>query len=466
MFRSGAQLMFLTLIVGVFLMRESGREPLNSVNERFVDFLADNARRSEGPAPATLVRIDDVSLKEHPLPWTPGDYALFFNAAVALNPEVIATDEILDWKLQNLSPEIAQTFTQYSQILRDNIRKSPRTLLGAELSYPEDADRIPPLESIAGLRKVTGDVTSIPEFRIVEAQASEELRLATVQGFTTWPAHNKSSRTAPLLLRYCGQIVPSFVLQAAMLWEKVTPDEVEVEIARHIRLGKRVVIPIDAQGRMRINFALPIGRCSFEDLVVGAEQKDAKAKAAAPSDLFTGRAILLSRTDVNAARYPVMFDSPRSRGELFALALGTIQNRAFVRSVPWWSEWAFIGFFTIAAGFVPYLRRSHVLILGVVAILASLVAALGLIGAKLIALPVIVPLGLTLFLVLARFLTPNRPPSVTVPPVATVPIATPAPSPSAEQSSSPATTVPTPAIAAPQDPKQPETVSSSKPPAI
>jgi hypothetical protein len=466
MFRTGAQLMFLTLIVGILLMRESGREPLDSANERFVDFLASYARRSEKPAPATLVAIDDVSLKEHPLPWTPGDYALFFNAAVALSPEVIATDEILDWKLESLSPETAQTFTQYAQILRDNVRKSPRTLLGAELSYPDDADRIPPLESIAGLRKVTGNVTSIPEYRVVEAQASEELRLATVQGFTTWPADAKSTRTAPLLLRYCGQIVPSFVLQAAMLWEKVTPEEVEVEVGRHIRLGNRVVIPIDAQGRMRINFALPIGRCGFEDLVVGAEQKDAKARAAAPSDLFTGRAILLSRTDVNNAKYPVALDTNRPRGELFALALGTIQNRAFVHSLPWWTEWAYIGFFTIAAGFVPYLRRSQVLILGVVAILACVVAALALIGAKLIALPVIVPVGLTLFLVIARFLTPNRPPVPLALSPAAAPATAPAPStPSAEQSSSPAKTVTATAPAPLQDPVPSETVSSPKPPA-
>src|SRR5688572_18852700 len=122
MFRTGAQLIFLTLIVGVVLLRESEREPLAGANERFTDFLAANARRTEKAPPVTLVGIDDVSLKEHPRPWTPGDYALFFNAAVTFNPEVIATDEILDWKLENASPESAETFTQYAQILRENVR--------------------------------------------------------------------------------------------------------------------------------------------------------------------------------------------------------------------------------------------------------------------------------------------------------------------------------------------------------
>src|SRR4030095_3965913 len=202
--------------------------------------------------------------------------------------------------------------------------------------------------------------------------------------------------------------VPSFVLQTAMLWEEVTPDDVEIEVGSHIRLGGRVTIPIDAAGRMRVNMTLPIGRCGVEDLLVMAEQKDAKTRTVSRTDLFSSRALVLSRTDANADLIPVAFDRARPRGELAALALGTIQNRLFIRSVPRWTNWAVIGFFTLAAGFVPGLKRSHVLILGSVAILASLVAALALIGAGLIAFPAIVPVGLTVFLIIARFLTPNR----------------------------------------------------------
>jgi hypothetical protein len=444
MFRTGPQLMFLTLIVGVLLVRESDRKPLNAANERFIDFLAENARRSEKAAPVTLIGLDEASLRERPLPWSPGDYALFFNAANNFHPQLVATDEILDWKLESLSPETSQTFAQYSQMLRENIRKSPRTVLGAELSFPDDADRIPPLESIAGLRNVKGDVSFIPEFRVIESQASEELRLASVQGFTTWPAARSSTRTAPLLLRYCGQIVPSLVLQTAMLWEEVTPDDVEVEVGDHIRLGGRVTIPIDAAGRMRVNITLPIGRCSVDDLLVKAEQKDAKTRTASRADVFSSRALFLSRTDSNAHLIPVAFDRARPRGELAALALGTIQNRLFIRSVPWWTNLAIIALFTLAAGFVPGLKRGHVFILGSVAILASLVSALALIGATLIAFPAIIPVGLTLFLVIARFLTPNRAMKTSAPPTSATPSTSAAPSTSPIAAST--TTSPPPAI--------------------
>ncbi|HET6408652.1 MAG TPA: CHASE2 domain-containing protein [Chthoniobacteraceae bacterium] len=407
MFRTGAQLMFFTLIVGIVLTRESGRDPLKAADERFVDFLAANARRKEVQPPVAVVAIDDISLREHPRPWTPGDYALFFNAANSFRPEFLATDEILDWDAAKLPPENQQTFAQYAQLLRENLRKSPRVLLGAELSFPEDADRLPPLESIAGLRHVTGNVAAIPEFRVIEFQAAEDLRLASVQGFSTLPKATGSTRSIPLVLRYCGQVVPTFVLQAAMLWEKVTPDEVEVVLGQHISLGGRINIPIDEAGRMRVNLAVPFDKCSFEDLVVSAEQREAKSRTVIPAGLLSDKAVLLTRTDRDTPLISIALDRPRPRGELFALALGTIQTRAFIHAPPIWTNWAIVAFFTIAAGFVPWLRRSQTVILGLVAILAVSVAALALIGMKLLAVPVVVPVGLSLFLIIARLLTPD-----------------------------------------------------------
>jgi hypothetical protein len=458
MFRTGAQLMFLTLIVGLVLMRESEREPVNAVDERVIDFLAANARRKELPAPVTLVGIDEVSLKEHPLPWTPGDYALFFNAAVTFKPEVLATDEILDWNLDKKSPEIAQTFAQYAQMLRENIRKSPRTVLGAELSYPEDADRIPPLESIAGLRNVKGAVALIPNIESSKPRPPRNCALQPSKG--SQPGQHITNPLAQLPCSFviAGRSCLPLCCKRQCFGRRSPRKKSKSKWGRHIRLGERVTIPIDAAGRMRVNLALPIGRCSFEDLVVAAEQKDANASPSAVSELFTAHALLLSRTDRNVAKIPVTLDQPRPRGEFFALALGTIQNRSFIHSVPWWTNWAFVGFFTAAAAFVPYTRRSLVLILGSVSIFASLVTALGLIGTKLIALPVIVPIGLTLFLVVARFLTPDR---MTAPGAPSASPATP-PVPaavttvaSAEQSSSPATS------ATPAPPSPPPTVPAT-----
>ena len=406
MFRTRAQFMALTLLAGIFLLRESSREPLAGLNERLIDFLSANARREEKPAPVTLVAIDEASQHEHPLPWSPGDFALFFNSANSLHPDLISTDEVLDWNAEDRgSQEAQQSFAQYSQILCENVRKSTRTVLGASLNYPEDADRIPPLEAIAGLRNVKGDTRAIPEFRVIETQPDEELRMASTQGFTNLPVARGSSRSVPLLLRYCGQVVPSFVLQSAILWEKITPDDVEVELGSQIRLGNHTVIPIDSAGCMRVNLALPIGRCTLEDVIVAAEQSDAKAKSAS-AESFSGKALVLSRTDSKAPMVEVALGSPHPRGEFFALALGTIQSRAFIRSAPSWSNWAAIAFFTLASLAVPKLSRGLTALLGTIAILVVALVALAIVGTKLIALSMVVPVGLAAFVVVARAVSP------------------------------------------------------------
>ena len=40
----------------------------------------------------------------------------------------------------------------------------------------------------------------------------------------------------PMLFQYRGEVIPSFALQAILLWMRVTPGEVKVDIGRSISL--------------------------------------------------------------------------------------------------------------------------------------------------------------------------------------------------------------------------------------
>ena len=62
------------------------------------------------------------------------------------------------------------------------------------------------------LRHAVGDLNSIPEFTAIEAQAHEDFRLSSVTGFTNLPRATRFTRMVPLVFRYHGQVVPSFVL--------------------------------------------------------------------------------------------------------------------------------------------------------------------------------------------------------------------------------------------------------------
>ena len=407
MFRTGAQLFILTLLVGLFLMREAGRDPALRLDESFADFLAMNAQRQEPPARVTLVRIDDSNLKGHPWPWSPLDFALFFQSANGFQPEVLATDELFAWDRSQLAPEAVSKFNQYEQILREQVLKGRRVLLGAQLGFPEDPDKLPPLEPTPVIRQVTGDLGLVPEFTAIELQASEDFRLSTTAGFTNLPGKDNWHRSVPLVLRYRGQLVPTFVLQAALLSEKATLEEVAVKLGEQITVGDRLSIPIDASGQMRVDFGADRDQCGLDDLVLAAEQRDAGSMPRLPADIFGGRLLLLSRTDSEAAQLHLARGRPGSRGELFAAAVATIQARSFIHRAPWWSDLVIIGFFALLALWIPRWSKGLTVFLGLVAVPSYILMALALFGSKLMWISGLIPAGLILFLILYRLATPN-----------------------------------------------------------
>ena len=139
MFRTGAQFVFVVLLTGLLLINQSRTEPLAAWENSFADFLAVNSRRYAAPAPVVLVAIDDASLADHPWPWNPLQYSLFFQAALPLKPEAICIDQVLDWERALVLPEDQnRKLPQYEKLLRGGILRAPKMLLGATLGLPAD----------------------------------------------------------------------------------------------------------------------------------------------------------------------------------------------------------------------------------------------------------------------------------------------------------------------------------------
>lgn len=408
MSRTGAQLTILTLIVGLFLTRESRLPPLDAIEESFADFLAMNSRRTEQPAAVTLVGINESSLREHPLPWTPLDYALFFRSAGVFRPEIVATDAALAWDEKAMRPEAQNKFTQYKTMLREQVLRSPKVLLGAQLGFPEDPDAERPVEVVPVLRHVKGELAALPDFPIVEAQADEDYRLSSTLGFRNLPGASNWHRAVPLLYRYRGQVVPSLVLQAALMWEKLSLEDVRVELGARVALGDLVEIPIDVAGRMRVDFGVPRGRCGFDDLVLAAEQADAKSEARnLPPETFSGKLLLLSRVDEASRTLRLAAGRAGSAGELFTAAIATIQSRTFIRRAPPWADAVLIGVAMLASLWLPCWRRGRVAFFAILALIAYVLAALWIFGSELIWMPITLPTGLAVFLALYRLATPG-----------------------------------------------------------
>jgi hypothetical protein len=396
-------------------MRESRLDPLAGLDESFADFLSRNSLRSEEGAPLTLVEIDDESLREHGWPWTPLDFALFFQAGATFRPEILATDELLLWKEDERGEP--GKLPQYKKILREHILRAPKVLLGSELGFPEDPEVIPPLQEVTLIRKVKGDLSRIPEFTAVAAQPEEDFRLSGTIGFTNIPQGERAVHSVPLLLRYRGQVVPAFTLQAILLWEKVSADDLVVEAGHRIILNDQVEIPIDEFGRMRVDFGVPRGRCGFEDLVLASAQQEAQRPPSLASGLLAGKLLMLSRADRAAQTVPLAAARSGSRGELLAAGIATIQSRSFMKRAPLAFDCALLLVAALAGYRAPRWKKRSLWITGLVLAAVYILVALALFAKTLLWMPIVFPAGLLVFLILFRTVTPDygRAPIVTPP---------------------------------------------------
>ena len=315
---------------------------------------------------------------------------MFFQSGNNFNAELLATDEILSWSEEE-TDERSQKLPQYKKILRDQILRSPKVLLGARLGFPEDPEIIPPLQEVPLIRNLKGDLNAIPEYTAIEKQAEEGFRLSSVLGFVNLPDAGTPFHSVPLLFRYRGQVVPSFVLEAFLMWEKLTPDDLAVEAGKRIIVGGQFDIPIDARGRMRVDFGVPRTRCGFDDLVLASAQVDSDLAPAIPGETFKGKLLLLSRTDSNALQLPLAAGRIGSPGDLFSAAIATLQARSFIRRVPAYFDWTVIALGVMGAlGRWPRGRT-----FGLVFVVSALyvLAAFALFGRTLVWLPIVLPAG-------------------------------------------------------------------------
>lgn len=402
--------MLLMLLVGLVLMREAREQPGARVEEAFINWLAANTSRVMPTPPLALIEIDDSSLSSgHAWPWSPFDFALFLETSLSMQPAVIGIEPVLEWDERTLSPAAKLKLPQYEKILHDRILRAPKILLGARLGFPEDPDIIPPLQPVPVLRQIKGEAARIPQFTAITHEPKEELRLAATLGFANVPApaHGALVQRAPLLFAYRGQVVPSFALQAMMLWLAVTPDEVKVDLGSRIDMGGKMSIPIDAAGGMLVDFKSPFTRVGFDDLLLAKAQIEAKKTPIVTPGELREKFVLLARTDAASRTVDLPIGRKGSPGELFAAAIATMQNQTFIHRIGPWFDGCVILCAMLLGAFLYRRTLRVVLAAGAFALAAYLLIGLAVFKASLLALPMLLPTGLALFGILFRILAPR-----------------------------------------------------------
>ncbi len=401
--------MVLVLITGFFVMRESRLAPTDEVDKVFVDWLAANTARNLPSPPCILTEVNDSSLEDkHAWPWSPLDFALFLQAVTEFEPKVIAIEPVLNWDNQSKSKGQSRQ-AQYERSLDEYILRAKSIVLGSQLGFPLDPDVVPPLQPAPFFRGVRGDVSRVTHYTAIEDQPKEEYRSAPMLalGFVNLPARPGVTRTMPLVFSYQGEVVPSFALQAVMLYLGLTTDDVTVDLGSTISLGNRLTIPIDATGAMRVDFGAPLTRFGFDDLLLAVEQVRNGRPPVVPAAALKGKIVLLARTDKasQTLRFPSRRDG--SSGELFADGIATILNKAFIHRVSPVFDVALILLMTVAGYFVMRWSLERIILSSLLAFIFYLLISMTVFANWFVWFPVLLPASLFLVLMLLRLLTPK-----------------------------------------------------------
>jgi hypothetical protein len=389
--------MLVVLLLGLLFLREPS---LERSEESFLRWLLKN---SDTPGPAAALTVVDIGhdnfMEREPAKEgdensprsganvvSPMEFALFLQSALEFQPTVVAFENILKWR---------ETEKDQEQVLVDQAMRVPRLLLAAELTTNPDPDA--PGPEIPGFTKVTGRRGDLVEFSGIGRQPNEEMRLIATAGFTNLPDEIFDGLHVPLLFRYRGEVIPSFAFEAILLWLRITPGEVSIDLDSHISLPHGRRIPIRSDGTLLIspNASRKARHLGLGDLLVAAQQHDTGKNAEMDS---LRDQIVLARTPAN----------PLSPPDVFAATIATIQSNAYVRRVSWIFDCIFL---LVAVAVVSMLRNvpGVDLVLGAIAFTAAYcLTALAIISRWLIWLPGWLPLGAVWLLVLGFIVIPHR----------------------------------------------------------
>ncbi|MFN2621782.1 MAG: hypothetical protein ABR611_02960 [Chthoniobacterales bacterium] len=393
------QLLFMVvvLLLGLLFLREPR---LERSEEFFLRWLLNNSDPHSKAASLTVVDIGhDNSLERTPAAEgdesgprsganvvSPMEFALFLQSALEFQPTVVAFENVLKWR---------ETEKDQEQVFIDQAMRVPRLLLAAELTTTPDPDA--PGPEIPGFAQVTGKRGDLVEYSGVGRQPNEELRLIATAGFTNLPDEISDGIHVPLLFRYRGEVIPSFAFEAILLWLRVTPNEVSIDLDSHISLPHGRKIPIRSDGTLLIspNASRKAHHIGLSDLLVAAQQRDT---GKIPDIGSLRDQIVLARTPAN----------PFSPPDVFAATIATIQSNAFVHRVSWIFDCIILLIVAAVVGKLRDIPRVD-LVLGAIAFTAAYcLAALGIVSRWLIWLPGVLPLGAVWLLVAASLVLPHR----------------------------------------------------------
>ena len=384
--------LLVVLLLGLLFLREPRFQRFDEV---FLRWLERNSLPSGGPVPLTVVEIGgELAPQKSRKPLTSGrskntlplDLALFLQGILDFKPTIVAIEPILDWSEREKEQE---------QIFIDQAMLVPKLLLGAELTATPDPDA--PVPEIPGFAQVTGRRGDIPEFSGIARQPNEDVRIISTLGFVNLPPEITNDVRAPLLFQYRGEVIPSFALQAALLWLRIPLTEVKIEIGSAILLPNGMKIPIRPDGTALVNSRLArrARRVSLNELLLAAQQHETGVTPTLPLDDLAEQLVL--------ARMSTDSRDP----DFFAATIAAIQSGSFVHRVSWIFDCVIIVLVAAVSGTVRQFSSVDVVLAAIAVSAGYCLLNLAILSRWSIWLPGCLPMGAVWVLVIFSLAQPK-----------------------------------------------------------
>jgi hypothetical protein len=391
---------------------------LRRYDELYLRWLVKNSVLPNKPAALTIVEIGSANsqtqaaearsskrfLQSAGAANAPLEAALFLQAALNFQPAVIAFEPVLQW------PEQAR---DQEEIFVDQAMRVPELLLAAELTPNPEPDA--PIVDIPGFSHVTGKRGNLAAFSGIARQPSEDVRLIAKLGFINLPSEVADTIHVPLLFQYRGEVIPSFALEAVLLWLHVSHEEVDIRMGDAIELPQGRRIPIESDGTLVINpNAANLARhLASNELLLAAQQREQRKPVAGFDNLASQ--VLLARAA----------GSDSGTRDVLAAAIATMQTNAFLHRVSWIFDCVSLAIIGAFGGALRKFARVDLMLIAIAFTAAYCLIALGILSHASIWLPGVLPLGAFWLVVLLGLFARKR----QSPAKATVAIAPPPPAP-------------------------------------
>ena len=392
--RSSPWLFLVIVLLGALILREPR---LQRVDDFFQAWAMENSAAPLPPSPVTLVEIGRDDFRQmsgataaQPTPesmaakrsLSPLEYALFLQAVLDFEPAVIGLEPIVIWRDRDQSQE---------QVFIDQAMRVPKLLVAMELG--EKGGRDLAVEDLPTFTQVTGPRGGLAQFSGISHRPDDDIRLISTPGFTNLPTDRSDRIRVPMLFEYRGEIVPSFPLQAIMLWLRATPSDVKIVLGSQISLPNGWKIPLHRDGTTTINpvAAGSVRRLTLNQLLLAAQERGANRPATVDLSGLKDQIVLFR-----------ISGDPLQPPNIFAATIATIQSNAYVLPAPWFYDWCVIAVLAVAALFVWRISKGMVVMAALALSAAYGLAALGMLSQARVWLPMFLPLALLWILVLIR----------------------------------------------------------------